>query len=58
MPRKNQNPEPKDVQREKLADDVEAFLRKGGVIERIESGVSGVDLTKPGQKSIKLGKTK
>lgn len=58
MPKKNQHPEPKDAQRQKLADDVEVFLRKGGTIEKIDSGVSGVNLAKPGTKSIKLGKPK
>jgi hypothetical protein len=58
LARKNQHPEPKDAQRQKLADDVAVFLRKGGTIEKIESGVSGVDLAKPGAKSIKLGKPK
>ena len=58
MPRKTQIPEPKDVMRKKLADDVEEFLKKGGVIEQIKSGVSGVSFSKPRDKSIKLGTSK
>ena len=58
MAKKNQQPEPKDAQRAKLAGDIEAFLQSGGVIEQIESGVSGENATRPGQKSINLGKPK
>ena len=58
LAKKNQIPEPKETQRKKLADDIETFLQKGGMIDQIESGVSGVSFGKPADKSIKLGKPK
>ncbi len=58
MAKKNEIQASKDAQRKKLADDVEAFINKGGSIEKIDSGVSGVSLTKPRDKGIKLGTPK
>lgn len=58
MANKAQNQVPKDSQRKKLEDDVAAFLERGGEIEQIETGRSGVSLTKPADKHIKLGTQK
>lgn len=48
----------KEQLRQKIQDETQAFLASGGKIEVIPTGQSGVDLTKPGQKQIKLGNSK
>ena len=57
MARKTPEDVSKDSLRQKIEDDTEAFLAAGGEITVIPSGQSGVDMTKPGQKQIKLGNT-
>lgn len=43
----------KDVPRAQLEEDVEAYLKRGGKIEQVESGVSGI---KPKQSPAKKAK--
>ena len=52
------NEESKRELRRQLAEATAEFLKKGGEIQQIPSGQSGMDLAKPGQKQIKLGNTK
>ena len=55
MSRKKQTIEPKESQRKKIADDVEAFLKKGGTIEQIEVGPGDRNFSKP---QAKFGRSK
>lgn len=54
--KKAQNQVSKDTLRKKLTEDVSEFLKRGGKIEQIETGRSGVDALTPRSKHIKIGK--
>ena len=51
-----------DVSKQQLRQQIEvatrAFLENGGEIQVIPTGQSGQDMTRPGQKQIKLGNSK
>ena len=55
MTKKRSNEESKDRLRVKLEADIDAFLKAGGEIEVIPSGLSGVDSLKPRPRHITLG---
>ena len=55
MAKQKQDEASKQEQRRKLEEDTRAFLKSGGEIQNIPTGLSGVDSTKPRTQHIKLG---